>query len=223
MSVESLVSFEICSQRSRGNKRAVSEKGGVGACTLVPVFGTREHPHVPSFRFLVPGNIRMYPHSGFWYWGISAKPPQGARLRGRTPQGGRSRHFLETLFSEPLLRTLLRTLFTVKPTAGRLLRTLRSEPFSRTLSRTISEPFLERCVAVRPLRRAPYTLLETTLSCEPLKRSFWEVAKELLGKVWEGLGSPGRFRNLVSRGRCGREIARLRRLAAVVAAIFLRF
>ena len=29
--------------------------------------------------------------------------------------------------------------------------------------------------------------------------------------------------DLVSRGRCGREIARLRRLAAVVAAIFLRF
>ena len=31
------------------------------------------------------------------------------------------------------------------------------------------------------------------------------------------------FPPLVSRGRCGREIARLRRLAAVVAAIFLRF
>ena len=32
-----------------------------------------------------------------------------------------------------------------------------------------------------------------------------------------------REKGLVSRGRCGREIARLRRLAAVVAAIFLRF
>ena len=30
---------------------------GTSACTLVPVCGTREHPNVPSFRFLVPGNI----------------------------------------------------------------------------------------------------------------------------------------------------------------------
>ena len=28
-------------------------------CTLVPVFGTGEHPNIPSFRFLVPGNIRQ--------------------------------------------------------------------------------------------------------------------------------------------------------------------
>ena len=34
---------------------------------------------------------------------------------------------------------------------------------------------------------------------------------------------PANIRDLVSRGRCGRKIARLRRLAAVVAAIFLRF
>ena len=32
---------------------------GTSACTLVPVFGTGEHPNVPSFRFLVPGNIRQ--------------------------------------------------------------------------------------------------------------------------------------------------------------------
>ena len=56
---------------------------------------------------------------------------------GRTPKRaystrGRSRHLLETPFSEPLLRTLLRTLFTVKPTADphlrTLLRTLPPEP-----------------------------------------------------------------------------------------------
>ena len=29
---------------------------GTSECTLVPVFGIREHPNVPSFRFLVPGN-----------------------------------------------------------------------------------------------------------------------------------------------------------------------
>ena len=58
---------------SRGNKRAVSETGGFGECTLVPVFGAGQHPNVPSFRLLVPGNIRMYPRSGFWYRGASAK------------------------------------------------------------------------------------------------------------------------------------------------------
>ena len=71
---------------------------------------------------------------------------------GNTPKGayssrGRSRHLLATPFSEPLLRTLLRTLFHCKP---------HSSPLLRTLLRTPSpEPFLERCVAVRPLRRAP--------------------------------------------------------------------
>ena len=39
---------------SRGNKRAVSKKGGFGECALVPA--------------LLPGNIQMYPRSGFWYW-----------------------------------------------------------------------------------------------------------------------------------------------------------
>ena len=28
-------------------------------CTFVPVFGTGEHPNVPWYRFLVPGNIRQ--------------------------------------------------------------------------------------------------------------------------------------------------------------------
>ena len=39
----------------------VSQKGGFGEGALVPVFGTREHPNVPSFR------------SGFWYPGTSTK------------------------------------------------------------------------------------------------------------------------------------------------------
>ena len=45
---------------SRGNKRAVSQKGGLGQCALVPVFGTGEYLHVPSFGT-----------SGFWYRGKS--------------------------------------------------------------------------------------------------------------------------------------------------------
>ena len=60
---------------------------------------------------------------------------------GRTPKGaystrGRSRHLLETPFSEPLLRTLLRTPFYCK--------THRRPPLLRTLLRTPSpEPFPE--------------------------------------------------------------------------------
>ena len=80
---------------------------------------------------------------------------------GRAPKGayssrGRSRHLLETPFSEPLLRTLLRTLFYCKTHRKRPPSQNPSEnPFPRTLPRTFSEPFLECCVALRPLRRAP--------------------------------------------------------------------
>ena len=85
---------------------------------------------------------------------------------GRTPKGayssrGRSRHLLETAFSEPLLRTLLRTLSYCKTHSRPPSQNPSENPFPRTLPRTLpktfSEPFLECCVAVRPLRRAPYT------------------------------------------------------------------
>ena len=57
----------------RGNKRVVFVKGRFGRTCPLSGFGTREHPHVPSFRFLVLGNIRIYPRSGFWCQGTSAK------------------------------------------------------------------------------------------------------------------------------------------------------
>ena len=80
---------------------------------------------------------------------------------GRTPKGaystrGRSRHLLETSFSEPLLRTLLRTVFYCKTHRRPPSQNPSENPFPRTLPRTFSEPFSERCVAVRPVRRAPY-------------------------------------------------------------------
>ena len=80
---------------------------------------------------------------------------------GCTPKGaystrGRSRHLLETPFSEPLLRTLLRTLFYCKTHIRPPSQNPSENPFPRTLPRTFSEPFSERCVAVRALRRAPY-------------------------------------------------------------------
>ena len=61
-------------------------KGGFGECTLVPVFCTGEHPNVPSFRFLVPGNILIYPYSGFWYQGTSAKTTLLETTLLRTPE-----------------------------------------------------------------------------------------------------------------------------------------
>ena len=37
---------------------------GTSECTFIPCFGTGEHPKVPSFRFLVLGNIRQNHPSG---------------------------------------------------------------------------------------------------------------------------------------------------------------
>ena len=80
---------------------------------------------------------------------FAAQSLAGATRVGRTPKGayssrGRSRHLLETTFSEPLVRTLPRSLLTVKPRADRLLRTLLrtlpQNPFQnllRTLLRTL--------------------------------------------------------------------------------------
>ena len=79
----------------------------------------------------------------------------GCTPKGAYPTRGRSRHLLETPFSEPLLRTLLRTLFYCKTHRRPPSQNPSENPFHRTLPRTFSEPFSERCVAVRPLRRAP--------------------------------------------------------------------
>ena len=59
-------------------------------------------------------------------------PPPKKEIE-RTPKGayltrGRSRHLLETPFSEALLRTLLRTFFTVRLTGGPLLRNPSENP-----------------------------------------------------------------------------------------------
>ena len=93
---------------------------------------------------------------------VGLELPDSKTNLGRTPMGWysprwRSRHFLENDFSEPLLRTLLRTLFYCKTHRKRplLIRTLLRTPPPLPLPRTFSEPFLDRCVAVRPLRRAP--------------------------------------------------------------------
>ena len=97
---------------------------------------------------------------------------EDASLLGRTPKGaystrGRSGHLLETPFSEPLLRTFLRTLFYCKTHRRPPSQNPSENPFPRTLPRTFSEPFSERCVAVRPLRRAPY------LRKRPSVPNFW--------------------------------------------------
>ena len=78
-------------------------------------------------------------------------PRSSWKFIGRTPKGayssrGRSRHLLETAFSEPLLRTLLRTLFYCKTHSRPPSQNPSENPFPRTLPRTFSEPFLERVV-----------------------------------------------------------------------------
>ena len=122
---------------------------------------------------------------------------------GRTPKGadssrGRSRHLLETAFSEALLRTLPRTLFECKthsrpPSQKILLRT------PSPLPRTFSEPFLERCVAVRPLTSVHpiiWVLQEDYFcifqTCLALKRAFQPGAKYVFLSIFGGKGAvPG--------------------------------
>ena len=82
--------------------------------------------------------------------------PMGARLRGRTLQGGVLGTFWKPPSQNPLREPFSEPFFTVKPMADPLLRTflrtLPQKPVQNLLRTLISE----RCVAVRPLRRAPY-------------------------------------------------------------------
>ena len=71
----------------------------------------------------------------------------GIDLIGRTPKGascsrGRSRHLLETAFSEPLLRTLLRTLFYCKT---------HSRPPSQNPSQNAVLPYAPAPLGVHPI------------------------------------------------------------------------
>ena len=107
-----------------------------------PVLRSKHQRWIPEYQYRVPLKIFM-----------------GEDI-GRTPKGayssrGRSRHLLATSFSEPLLRTLLRTLSYCKTHSRPPSQNPSENPFPRTLPRTFSGPFLERCLAVRPLRRAP--------------------------------------------------------------------
>ena len=129
----------------------------------------RVSPECPD-TFLTPRG-----HSRDTFWTLRSPGPEGTSRHsvdtpsdtphfklGRTPKGayssrGRSRHLLETPFSEPLLRTLLRTPFYCKTHS----RPPSQNPSENPFPRTFSKPFLERCVAVRPLRRCTQTLSGT--------------------------------------------------------------
>ena len=139
---------------------------------------------------------------------------------GRAPKGayssrGRSGHLLETLFSEPLLRTLLRILFYCK-THSRLPSQNPSQnpsenPFPRTLPRTFSEPY-----AVLPYDAlGAHPILETVFRrCLPFslqKKYAWKICGKLSKKklwifcaVWFALFfaflcPPHTFSNFLSR------------------------
>ena len=85
----------------------------------------------------------------------SDSPPLALSI-GRTHKGlytprGCSRHLLQTPFSEPLLRTLLKTIvFVVKTKESPF-----SRPFPRTHPQNLTSESLETFVVVQPPRRAP--------------------------------------------------------------------
>ena len=76
-------------------------------------------------------------------------------LKGAYSSRGRSRHLLEIAFSEPPSENPSQTLSHCKTHSRPPSQNPSENPFPRTLPSTFSEPFLERCVAVRPLRHAP--------------------------------------------------------------------
>ena len=141
---------------------------------LTGKFATRSELTIALWFTVAARLVRTPPRPSFpWcfcFLGVFLPGNSPWSFLGRTPKGaystrGRSRHLLETPFSEPLLetpfsepllRTLLRTLFYCKTHRRPPSQNPSENPFPRTLFRTFSEPFSERCVAVRPLRRAPY-------------------------------------------------------------------
>ena len=79
---------------------------GTCACTIVPVFGTGEHPNVPSFRFLVPGNIRQnHPfvnprtfRTAPIFWPLFRAGPKGVSTKGvsmKRPNFPKFRHSIQ--------------------------------------------------------------------------------------------------------------------------------
>ena len=74
------------------------------------------------------------------------------RLRGGTLRGGVLGTFWQAPSQEPLPRTLFccKTLKNASPLLRTRLRTLPQNP-----AQNFSEPFLEACVVIQPLRRAP--------------------------------------------------------------------
>ena len=83
----------------------------------------------------------------------------GPLAKGAYSPRGRSKRLLETTFSEPHLRTLLRNLIYCKtqsePPSKDHSENLLQNPF-QNLRNHFSEPFFEACAVLRPLRRAPY-------------------------------------------------------------------
>ena len=126
----------------------------------------------------------------------------GARLRGRALSGGVLGTFWKPPSQNPFWEPFSEPFFTAKPTAGPLLW----EPFSRTLPRTFSDPFLERCVAVRPLMRAPNGGPDRIFS-GPEKAHKHLGHKQSLGQPGHRSSRPGtQMKIFVPLGFCTRNI-----------------
>ena len=122
---------------------------------------------------------------------ISPKNPSPKKGQiGRTPKGaystrGRSRHLLETPFSEPLLRTLLRTLFFCKTHRRPPSQNPSENPFPRTLPEPSQNPNLRTLCCRTPPRDPTKIVLCPYHRCHReictrnrpvLRRSFWMIS-----------------------------------------------
>ena len=86
---------------------------------------------------------------------VGAFYSEGARLRGRTLRGGVLGTFWKPPSQNPYWEPFSEPFFYRKTHIRPPSQNPSENPFSRTLPRTFSEPFLERCVAAQPVRRAP--------------------------------------------------------------------
>ena len=78
-----------------------------------------------------------FPGSGLKTFFVSEVSKIGRTPKGAYSSSGRSRHLLEIAFSEPLLRTLPRTLFYCKTHSSPPSQNPSENPFPRTLPRTL--------------------------------------------------------------------------------------
>ena len=185
----------------------------VGECSLVPVFVPGEHANVPSFRFFRTNS--------------TTTRDRNLQFRGLVSTG-----FFEFSPVDFSLFSRLTVQFSkeMAPKCGETCPISGQRKKHRILSRLWLSWFFRSRVFV-PGEHAKKNLVLVFVPGEhppkpPFGKPFFCEPPTIVPPIDETeiqYRPLGCLQNLVSRGRCGREIARLRRLVAVVAASFLRF